>query len=183
MIILFYLLSSYLIGSIMAAWFIGKWYGVSLANLNSGNLGARNAGRTLGKLAFLYTFIGDAAKAAVTAMIGHILMLDEFVIACGVCLCILGHLFPVWLHFKGGKGVAALIGGVAVLNPMLLMILATSTAIALPLFKNLTRGMIFGFVACSLVILTFHIPVYTPLLLSFLLITYKHRKNLRERVS
>ena len=72
----------------MAAWFVGKWYGVSLQRMNSGNLGARNAGRTLGKGAFCVTFAVDVMKGILVVILGRGLSLDEFTISIGVLICI-----------------------------------------------------------------------------------------------
>lgn len=165
----------------MSAWFVGKWYGVALEKENSGNLGARNAGRTLGKGAFCITLLFDALKGAITVYIGRLLAFDELMVSFGVFICILGHLFPFWLRLKGGKGVATMIGGLLCLNPYLLLILFCGTVFTLPFTKSLTFSMVFGFIACSIAIYLLHLPMYSPIMISFLLITWKHRENLTNR--
>lgn len=166
----------------MAAWFVGKWYGVSLQKMNSGNLGARNAGRTLGKGAFCVTFAVDVMKGILVVILGRGLSLDEFTISIGVLICILGHLFPFWLRFKGGKGVATMIGGLSCLNPYLFLTLLFGTLISLPFTKSLTWSMLFGFITYSTAILLMKLPEYSPLMISFLCITWKHHENLKKKV-
>ncbi len=166
----------------MAAWFVGKWYGVSLQTMNSGNLGARNAGRTLGKGAFCVTFAVDAFKGVLAVILGRILSLDEIIISLGVFICILGHLFPFWLRFKGGKGVATMIGGLVSLNPYLFLTLLCGALLSLPFTKSLTRSMLFGFIAYSITLVLLNLPEYSPIIISFLCITWKHLENLKKRV-
>lgn len=148
---------------------------------NSGNLGARNAGRTLGKLAFCITLLLDALKGAISVYIGRLLEFDDLMISLGVLICILGHLFPFWLRLKGGKGVATMIGGLLNLNPYLIFIIFCGIVFTLPFTKSLTASMIFGFLVCSISIFLFHLPLYFPIIISFLFITWKHRENLMRR--
>ena len=68
-----YLLMSYFLGTCMTAWLVGRLSGVNLQTVNSGNLGARNAGRALGKKAFIITVLGDAGKGIAIILIGGFL--------------------------------------------------------------------------------------------------------------
>ena len=177
----FYLLLCYIIGTFMSAWFIGKWYGVALQEKNSGNLGARNAGRTLGKWAFCITLLFDGLKGAMAVYIGRIFALDEIIVTFGVVICILGHLFPFWLRLRGGKGVATLLGGLLILNPYLLLILICGILISFPFMKGLTLSMVIGFIVCSIAIFLLNLSMYFPIIIGFLFITWKHRENLKKR--
>ncbi|MFJ8261116.1 glycerol-3-phosphate acyltransferase [Rummeliibacillus sp. NPDC094406] len=178
----YYLLFCYFIGTFMSAWFVGNWYGISLQQKNSGNLGARNAGRTLGKWAFVITLLFDGLKGALVVYIGRFFEFDEIIVSFGVVICIFGHLFPFWLRLKGGKGVATMIGGLLSLNPLLFLMLICGTVMTLPFTKSLTSSMMFGFLTYSFCIYLLHLPMYSPIIISFLFITWKHRENLMERV-
>lgn len=176
-----YFVICYFIGNFMTGWIVGKWYGVSLQNENSGNVGARNAGRTLGKLAFCFVFFGDALKGVVAFLYGKYLGLDEMIISFGVLFCILGHLFPIFLRLKGGKGVATMIGGLISLNPILFLTLAIGTIVALPFTKSLTKSMVFGFIVYSASIFLLHKEMYFPIIFALVMITWKHRESLMIR--
>lgn len=112
------LLIAYLIGSLASAVWIGKWmYGVDVRKHGSGNAGATNVFRVLGKKAGIPVLIFDAFKGWLAVMIPVWLLggfdspvlFENFRVLCGA-LAVLGHVFPVFANFKGGKGVATLLG-------------------------------------------------------------------------
>ncbi|WP_241774571.1 MULTISPECIES: glycerol-3-phosphate acyltransferase [Lysinibacillus] len=115
----------------MTAYFVGKAYGVNLQEERSKNLGARNAGSVIGKGAFIWTFLGDSLKGALVVGLGRLWHFEEWAIVLGACLVMLGHLFPVWLKFNGGKGVATFIGVGLALSPSLFLMMVLGTAITL----------------------------------------------------
>lgn len=177
-----YFILSYLLGNIMTASVVGKFYGVSLQNENSGNLGARNAGRTLGKLAFTLTLLGDAFKGASVVWIGRWLDFSSFVISLGILCVILGHLYPLWLRFKGGKGIATMIGAFLAFSPTYMLAMIGGTVVFLMIFRSLTLSMIGGFIAYSILILYTNQYQWSLLIAVLLLITFVNRKSLIERV-
>jgi len=110
-------LLGYLIGSIPFGFLIGKMRGVDLRTEGSGNIGATNAVRVLGKKWGYLVFAGDFGKGAIAALsggwIGATVGPPQFITGFGLAasvFCILGHNFPVWLGFKGGKGIATSAG-------------------------------------------------------------------------
>uniref|UniRef100_A0A7C2NY28 Glycerol-3-phosphate acyltransferase n=1 Tax=Schlesneria paludicola TaxID=360056 RepID=A0A7C2NY28_9PLAN len=115
--------ASYLIGSVPFGWLITRWVaGVDLRTLGSGNIGATNASRALGKGWGLVVLSLDALKGLLPTLLAPLVFslpsehaLHARVLA-GVC-AILGHTFPVWLRFRGGKGVATALGVASVLSP------------------------------------------------------------------
>lgn len=165
----------------MTGWIVGKWYGISLQNENSGNIGARNAGRTLGKWAFCFVFVGDSLKGVIALFLGRYLGFDEMILSFGVLFCILGHLYPIFLRLKGGKGVATMIGGLISLNPFLFLTLFVGTIVALPFTKSLTNSMVFGFIVYSISIFLLHKQMYFPIIIGLVCITWKHRNSLMIR--
>jgi len=98
--------AGYLLGSIPVGYLIGKWRGVDLRSVGSGNTGAANAFRNLGRRWGLAVAGIDIAKGVLGALIGRALTDDPWPIAAGAAVMI-GAIFPVWLRFRGGKGVAA----------------------------------------------------------------------------
>ncbi|SFH61254.1 glycerol-3-phosphate 1-O-acyltransferase PlsY [Planctomicrobium piriforme] len=116
-------LGSALLGSIPFSLLIARFAGgIDLRKVGSGNVGATNVARTLGWKWGTLALLCDAAKGVVPVLLFPALMttaspgLDNERVLCGVC-AILGHMFPPWLGFKGGKGVATALGVVTVLAP------------------------------------------------------------------
>lgn len=103
-------ITGYLIGSIPFGIIIAKIMGLgNLRNIGSGNIGATNVLRTGNKLAAILTLIFDLSKGAVVVILARLLFDDSAAQISGLA-SFLGHCFPVWLGFKGGKGVATFIG-------------------------------------------------------------------------
>jgi glycerol-3-phosphate acyltransferase PlsY len=110
---------AYLTGSIPTAWLVGKAFGVDLRTEGSGNLGGTNAYRVLGARAGLPVIVVDVAKGYVPAAFFPLwdgIGIAELALLYGL-LAIVGHVWPVWLRFKGGKGVATGAGVLVALAP------------------------------------------------------------------
>lgn len=113
----------YLLGSMNFAIIISKKrYGTDIRTFGSGNAGATNMMRTFGKTAAGLTFLGDALKAFVAAMVGYAAMGQYGVYIAGL-FCILGHMFPAYYKFKGGKGVVTAAISILMCNPFVFLIL------------------------------------------------------------
>jgi len=119
------LVVAYLLGSIPFALIAGKLHGVDLRTVGSGNLGATNVFRTLGRTAGITVMVLDIAKGAAAVLVAVALTDNPWPLVAGA-LAILGHVFPVWTNFKGGKGVAvgagALIGLVPAASGVLIVL-------------------------------------------------------------
>jgi len=115
---------SYLIGSIPVGILISKRYSqIDIRKAGSGNIGATNVARVVGKKAGLITLIGDMLKGALPVLFFLIFLGTEnwqkqTIVALAGFFVFLGHLFPVYLKFKGGKGVATATGVFLVLSPL-----------------------------------------------------------------
>ncbi len=106
------LIASYLIGSIPSGLILTRLFGYGdIRNIGSGNIGATNVMRTGNKGLALLTFLCDGMKGFLPVFLLH----SPFLMVSGLCI-ILGHIFPIWLRFKGGKGVATAIGVILALN-------------------------------------------------------------------
>lgn len=176
-----YWLASYLIGNFLTAWWVGKWKGVDLRQELSGNLGARNAGAVIGKSAFVLTFLGDAAKSVLVILIGRYFNFDLSIIAVACLAVICGHLFPVWLKGRGGKGIASFIGATLVLTPYLFIIMFIVFALFLFPIKSATLTMLTSFTAFIIAVLAYQeMTVLWPLVVAIILIVIKHYKDIKE---
>lgn len=173
------LVLAYLLGSIPFALIAGKLHGVDLREAGSGNLGATNVFRTLGRTAGVTVMVLDIAKGAAAVLVAVALTDNPWPIAAGA-LAILGHVFPVWTHFKGGKGVAvgagALIGlvpaasGVLLVLWILLVVFTRYVSVASIVAALAAAPLAFGFGApWSYVVF---------IALAGLFVIYKHRENI-----
>jgi acyl phosphate:glycerol-3-phosphate acyltransferase len=127
---------AYLLGSIPTGFLVAKARGVDIRTVGSGNIGATNVFRILGKVAGLFVLLADAAKGWLAVYIMARVVgswfypeagpaAEEWFRLCAGVAAILGHNYTCWLHFKGGKGIATSAGVLVALVPVpLLMILA-----------------------------------------------------------
>ena len=183
---------SYLVGSILGSLVVSRLTGgVDIRTRGSGNAGATNALRTLGKKAALAVLLIDLAKGwiatgvvATWAMPAGVTAASAALAAwsapvCGIAV-MLGHVYPLWFGFRGGKGVATLLGAVLGINAWLLLPMTLTWLVAVIAFGYVGLASILGAFALAVAIaLTRSGP---PLLafgiLAALLILYTHRSNL-----
>ncbi len=103
-------LIGYLLGSVNASLVVGKFYGVDVRKHGSGNAGATNTLRTLGKTAALFVSLGDVLKGMLACLIGHYIIghiedVGNLGIMIAGLFAVIGHNWPVYFGFKGGKGI------------------------------------------------------------------------------
>jgi acyl phosphate:glycerol-3-phosphate acyltransferase len=114
------LLTAYLLGSLSGSLLLGKLRGVDIRNQGSGNAGGTNAFRTQGAKFALGVIVIDIGKGALAAWLGLRFAQGAHVawLPCATALAAaLGHIWPLWHGFRGGKGAATIVGGVAILWP------------------------------------------------------------------
>lgn len=115
---------AYLLGSIPFSYLAGRTKGIDLRQVGSGNLGAANAFRALGRNLGIAVLVADIGKGVLAVVIARAITDDPWpAIAAGAAMA--GHVFPVWMRFKGGKGVAVGGGAVIALMPLASVILLT----------------------------------------------------------
>jgi acyl-phosphate glycerol 3-phosphate acyltransferase len=112
------IVAAYFAGSVPFGYLIARRYGIDIRSIGSGNIGATNVGRQLGRKLGIVVFILDFAKGAVPVAVARLLDLNDWLPVAAGLAAFLGHIFPVWLGFRGGKGVATGAGVVAVLLPI-----------------------------------------------------------------
>lgn len=177
----------YLMGSLSFAVMTAKIFGLpDPRTYGSGNPGATNVLRGGKKLAALITLLGDATKGAVAIWIAHVLLAGSPELAVGVALtglaAFLGHLYPLYFRFKGGKGVATALGillafhwmlGTAVLVIWLVIVLAT---------RYVSLGSVVAAISAAPVALYLNASIVMALAVSVmgLLIIWRHGGNLRR---
>jgi len=110
-------LFAYLLGSIPFGVLLAKFRRVDLRQHGSGNIGATNVARTLGKTAGILTLLGDCGKGYLAVWVAGLLLEAQWGVAVAGLMAFLGHVFSVFLKFKGGKGVATGLGVFLYLMP------------------------------------------------------------------
>ena len=101
------LLLGYLLGSIPSGWLAGRWLkGIDLRELGSGSTGATNVLRQVGKGPALTVFVIDVGKGAIAVLLARALGASNWIQVLAGLTALAGHIWPVWLNFKGGKAVA-----------------------------------------------------------------------------
>ena len=102
---------AYLLGSFSFGLFVARWYGqANLREGGSGNIGATNVARTVGRAPALLTLLGDSAKGCVAVLLAQWWGASLAVTALVALAAVIGHVFPVYYRFQGGKGVATSLG-------------------------------------------------------------------------
>lgn len=172
----------YILGSIPSSYIAGKLSaGINIMEHGSGNAGATNTVRVLGFKIGLIVFFADAVKGALAAWFGYLVFDVNGAVICGA-VAILGHTYSLFLHFKGGKGVATAAGVLAFLQPWLLIIALTFWFV-LGFLTNYVSLASIG--ACLLAItlsfvMTDHLIVRLLVVLACGYIVIKHYPNIRR---
>ncbi|MBX9977445.1 MAG: glycerol-3-phosphate 1-O-acyltransferase PlsY [Alphaproteobacteria bacterium] len=130
------LILSYLLGSIPFGLVLTRYFlGIDVRTMGSGNIGTTNVLRTGNKKIAIATLLLDTLKGTIAVGLALILSKDPLIIYGCALMSLLGHIFPVWLRFKGGKGVATALGVFLALNPMLFLCIAATWLISAKVFK------------------------------------------------
>ncbi|OPZ32614.1 MAG: Glycerol-3-phosphate acyltransferase [Synergistetes bacterium ADurb.BinA166] len=127
--------AGFLSGSIPWSFLAARSRGVDLRKTGSGNVGATNLFRSCGKTVGAAGLLLDALKGALPALASRLLGLGDIVLAATVVAAVLGHVFTPWLGFRGGKGVATALGGVAVMAPVPLLIALAAFVVVLLIWR------------------------------------------------
>jgi len=133
----------YLIGSIPTAYLVVKKIkGIDIRTVGSGNVGASNAARVLGKWGFIGVLFADAMKGFLPVMLLKVLYGEDTLVLAGAVALVVGHSFTCFLKFKGGKGVATGLGIFLALAPFQLLIAAVIFGVMLAVFRMISLGSI-----------------------------------------
>jgi len=189
---------AYLVGAVPTALWVGKaFYGIDIREHGSGNSGATNTFRVLGKKPGSVVMLVDVFKGwTAVSLVGFLVILNAipvenivpFQLLYGF-LAVLGHVFPVYAGFKGGKGVATLLGMVLAIQTEAALVCLGIFIVVLLISKYVSLGsMLAAFAFPLLMLLPWFRPEHSPLLLIafgfvvFLLVVITHRKNINRLI-
>lgn len=175
-------LIGYILGTSNMAYYISKLKGVDMRSGGSGNLGASNAVLLLGKGAGILTGAHDMGKAAVSVLIANALFPElQYIGILAGMMAVIGHIFPFWLKFKGGKGFASYLGVSLAVDWRFFLVLIAATLIIMLLFDYIVLATMSVAIGTPI----YYCGVFGPyagliMLVASVVIIFKHRENFQR---
>jgi glycerol-3-phosphate acyltransferase PlsY len=180
------IIASYFIGAVPTGVILAKAFsGRDIRQEGSGNIGATNVTRVLGKKVGALTLAGDLLKGFIPVWAGYHLISSLEVVCLMGLAAFLGHLFPIYLGFKGGKGVATALGVFLYLSPIVILIEVIIFAFVVGIWKYVSLGSIIAAAAMPLLLMmiAFPKPIVLLSIVFAILIIIKHRSNIQRLLS
>lgn len=192
--LLIYCVFSYLLGSIPTSVWVGKWfYGIDIRNHGSGNAGATNTFRVLGAKAAIPVFLFDVFKGFLLPFLAHQYihifpnLSDDFLFPIIIGLfAVIGHIFPVFAGFKGGKGVATLLGTTLGICPIPALLSFVVFIFIFLISKYVSLGSLLSGLFFTIFIIFFTEHSTSLLIFSvtaFILLVLTHRSNISRLIN
>ena len=179
-------LLSYLIGAVPFGLLFTRWFShIDVRTVGSGNIGATNVLRAAGKKAALLTLLADCIKGLLPVLAIRLLLNDDYTSMLSGAAALLGHTFPVYLGFKGGKGVATSFGVALALTPLAALASLITWAVAAFLWRYSSLAALTAFALYPLYTFSFYPSQNLRLLSLFLfgMIYVKHRENIKRLIA
>lgn len=185
-LIIAFTVAAYLLGSIPTGIIMSRLFGgTDPRKVGSGNIGATNVGRSAGRLAGILTLVGDALKGGLPAYLAAQYELGPLVVSLVGGAAFAGHLFPVFLGFKGGKGVATALGVMVAIAPFAALLSACVFVALVAIKRYVSLGSIVA--AAFLPVFLSLIPdgkAYVPLAVFIsALVVIKHKDNIKRLIN
>lgn len=183
------LIASYLLGSVTTGDVVARIKKVNLRGHGSGNVGATNAFRTMGSTSGIIVLVGDTLKGVIAVLLGNLIgkipgsEIDVNILA-GIC-AIVGHNWPVFAGFKGGKGIAVTLGVAIAMTPNILIVLIPVWAIVFLISGYVSLASLATAVIYPLVVYWFYSTDIYKLLFSVfvaIMAIYRHKANITRLV-
>lgn len=177
---------SYLLGCICTGYYyVRLFHKKDIRDIGTKVTGAYNVSRLSGRKGFIITFAGDAVKGALPVLLCRLLGLSDITILFCIFMVLLGHILPVQLKFKGGKGLSTAFGAFLAFHPLIILLWLVTSVLLFPLVRRYTITCLF---ALSLLPLVLFIADYSPEVILFfilyaLLILYAGRSNLKDYIN
>jgi glycerol-3-phosphate acyltransferase PlsY len=180
-----WIIASYLLGSVPTGLVLARLKGRDPRTTGSGNIGATNVMRAAGKVLGIATLVGDIAKGFFPTWLAIYVHQPQWVVAAAGLAAFAGHLFPVYLRFKGGKGIATALGVFLALNSLAVAVTVIVFAVILAGSRYVSLGSLIGTALMPLLLIWMRAPnAYVLLsLVMAVLIVIKHRSNIARLLS
>ena len=173
---------SYLLGSVPSGFLVGSSAGVDVRSAGSGNIGATNVARTLGWKKGLVTLFADLSKGFLPVLAAHLLDLGNAAAAAAGLAAFAGHLYPVFLRFKGGKGVATATGVYLAAMPLGILVVVGVFVLVMLAARRVSLASLSAAVLAPVVAWTLSYPeevAWMSVVIGFLVVV-RHRENIRR---
>jgi glycerol-3-phosphate acyltransferase PlsY len=177
------LVLAYLLGSVSFGLLLARLYGNhDLRQSGSGNIGATNVARTMGKTVGILTLLGDASKGLLAVWLARQWGRSDWISGAAALLAVVGHIFPLYHGLRGGKGVATALGCFVPILPWPLIMGTVMWLATVAIWRYVSIGSILAAVTLPLAAALFDYPspfIYSAILIA-LLVLYKHRGNIQR---
>jgi acyl phosphate:glycerol-3-phosphate acyltransferase len=179
------ILFGYLMGSVPVGFIVGARSGIDVREVGSGNVGATNVARVVGKRQGILTLIADTAKGFLPVILAMQLGASLAATVLVGTAAFLGHLYPIFLKFKGGKGVATALGVFLAVAPMATLVLVALFVVTVLASRIVSLSSILTAVAAPIIFWLFSCPPLVVGMAAFiaLAITCRHRSNIRRMLN
>lgn len=173
---------AYLLGSLSSAIIVSKIFKTPDPRTEgSGNAGATNVLRIAGKKEAALVMVGDILKGSIAVWIGHAFHLHAFWLGCVAFAAVVGHIFPVYFGFKGGKGVATAVGGVLGLSFIAGIVMAAAWGVVAFITRYASLASLIAVALAPVLLLIFaKASFFIPAVLIAALIAWKHKDNIER---
>lgn len=174
---------AYLLGSIPFSFVVARAFGVrDVREVGSGNVGATNVMRSAGRTAGILAFVLDAGKGAGAALLAQRLTGDPLLPPLAAAAAVIGHMYPVWLRFRGGKGVATGAGAFLPLAPAATLIALGAFVVTAAVSRYVSLGSVVGTLVLAAAAFLLGAPAAVAWCAALIgaLVVWKHRSNLRR---
>jgi len=178
-------LGAYLLGGFATGYYLVKARtGQDIRDLGSGSIGARNVGRVLGKTGFFLTLLGDFSKGALAVMAARHFSSNDVFAATALLFVVIGHIWPVLLGWRGGKGIATSLGALAVFDFQLALAYAAAFAVGLVLMRRSVLPGLIAYLVLPVVSYWLHHVHFEATTFATLaaIVFFAHRQNLLEEI-
>ncbi|WP_353269839.1 glycerol-3-phosphate 1-O-acyltransferase PlsY [Wolbachia endosymbiont (group A) of Myopa testacea] len=173
------LILSYVLGSIPFSLIITRIKGINLREVGSGNIGATNVARTGNKCLAALALLLDSLKGFIAVYIAQQFCdNNDFYIYVSAILAVLGHMFPIWLKFKGGKGVSKTLGVLIALNMPIALIFIFAWIVVFFIFRYSSLASLSAITIAVITSFFFKVDIFLTLLIIGALIFLKHHRNI-----
>ena len=186
---IFSIFAAYLLGAVPFGLLLSRGSGIDIRTQGSKNIGATNVARLLGKKIGALTLAFDVLKGFAPMFLAALLVQDDpqrdlIIALCGAA-SVLGHMFPVYLRFKGGKGVATALGAFLYLAPLAVIGCIAVFAFSVALSGFVSLGSLLGSMSMLVWLLVLQVPTWKLGLAGFIvaMIWIKHRENISRLLS
>jgi glycerol-3-phosphate acyltransferase PlsY len=177
------ILAAYLAGGISSGYILVRVArGIDVRSIGSRSTGATNVGRVLGRPGFFLTLVGDLSKAALVVCLARWLDYSPGIVGAVAVAVIAGHIWPLFLGFRGGKGIASSLGVYLALDYMIFLIGGAVLLVVYLATRNFLQSWVAAVVLMPLLafLLDFPSALVLPMSASAAIVLYAHRVNIRQ---